>query len=567
MFLPSILLAIVLVSPVSAIPLVGRATSPSVNLSLGTVVGTTNQSIDNFQGIPFALPPTGTRRLKPPAAITAPFGTFSATASPVACPQFFGNFDPTDVAISALALLVTSPLGQQLLNYQEDCLTLNVQRPAGTSATAKLPVGLYIYGGGFELGSTSMYNGSNVINHSVKQGQPMIFVAMNYRVGGFGFLAGSDLAAEGSTNLGLRDQRLAMQWVQDNIAAFGGDPEKVTIWGESAGSISVYDHTIINGGDNTYNGKPLFRAGIMNSGSVVPTDSVTGPLATTVYNAVVSNAGCAASTAAVRLSCLRALPFQQFLNAANSVSGIFSYRSLDLSYLPRPDPSDNFFSVSPEIALKNQAYAKIPIIIGDQEDQGTIFALSTNNITNNQQVIDYLSTYFTSNPNAKADVTTLVATYPDDFGISGSPYGTGLLYNPYPQFKRLASILGDLVFILSRRTYLASVSSVVPSWSYLSSYGQGTPLLGTYHGSEINVMFDQDTNSYATNALQSYFVAFIATMNPNTGVVGQIAWPQYTTTSGVKLLHFLKNSNEIIADTFRAAAARVLSNNNSGFRV
>lgn len=94
-------------------------------------------------------------------------------------------------------------------------------------------------GSGFEVGSTQMYDGTPIVSESIALGHPIIYVAVNYRVGGFGFLAGKELQSDGSTNLGLRDQRMGLKWVAENIAAFGGDPDKVTIWGESAGAISV----------------------------------------------------------------------------------------------------------------------------------------------------------------------------------------------------------------------------------------------------------------------------------------------------------------------------------------
>jgi carboxylesterase type B len=113
-----------------------------------------------------------------------------------------------------------------------------------------------------------MYPGSIWVEASQQQKQPIIVVTVNYRVGGHGFLGGKELDAEGSTNLGLLDQRLALEWVSDNIDAFGGDPTKVTIWGESAGSISVFDQMAAYDGNNKYKGKPLFRGAIMNSGKL-----------------------------------------------------------------------------------------------------------------------------------------------------------------------------------------------------------------------------------------------------------------------------------------------------------
>ena len=118
----------------------------------------------------------------------------------------------------------------------EDCLTINVVRPAGIPSSKKLPVAVWIYGGGFLFGGSSwpLTNLSTFVNASQQAGTPIIAVSFNYRLGIFGFLAGSELAAEGNVNLGLHDQRLALRWINENIASFGGDPKKVTIFGESA---------------------------------------------------------------------------------------------------------------------------------------------------------------------------------------------------------------------------------------------------------------------------------------------------------------------------------------------
>lgn len=212
-----------------AFPLETRQSGPSVTITDGTVVGSTTNGIDSFKGIPFAQPPVGALRLKPPQPFNSSFGTFDATQDPAACPQFINLFNPDFLPADALDQLLNSPLLQTATNQDEDCLTINVQRPAGVSADAKLPVLFWIFGGGFELGWAGMYDGSSIIGRSVEMGTPVIYVAVNYRVGGFGFLAGQELAGDGSTNLGLRDQRLGLQWVADNIGAFGGDPEKVTM--------------------------------------------------------------------------------------------------------------------------------------------------------------------------------------------------------------------------------------------------------------------------------------------------------------------------------------------------
>ncbi|CRK37527.1 hypothetical protein BN1708_007394, partial [Verticillium longisporum] len=143
------------------------------------------------------------------------------------------------------------PFVQKVTGQTEDCLSITVARPEGTKADAKLPVLYWIFGGGFELGWSSMHDGTGLIKHGVDLKKPFIFVAVNYRVAGFGFMPGKEILADGSSNLGLLDQRMGIEWVADNIASFGGDPSKVTIWGESAGAISVFDQMALYDGDNT----------------------------------------------------------------------------------------------------------------------------------------------------------------------------------------------------------------------------------------------------------------------------------------------------------------------------
>lgn len=390
-------------------------------------------------------------------------------------------------------------------------------------------------------------------------------MAVNYRVSGFGFLAGKELAAEGSTNLGLRDQRLGLQWTADNIAAFGGDPDKVTIWGESAGAISVYDHLIINGGDNTYKGRPLYRAAIANSGSAVPTEDVKAPQAQKIYDQVVMHTGC--TNEKDTLACLRKTSYHKLLNAINSVPSLVGYRALDLSYLPRPDPGDDFFPESPEVPGLALKWPKVPIIMGDQEDEGTLFGLFVgNNITTNAELVQYLASYFPTNPNAVQLVTGLANLYPDepDKGQpSGAPFNTGDKNNLYPQFKRLSAILGDIVFTLPRRIVLDVASPRVNTWSYISSVLRGTPVLGSCHGSDLFFDFGLigEGDDFRSTSTQTYYINFINNLDPNKGVKNEslVTWPKYNSKTR-PLLELGKNYTGLYpgGDHFRQAAADYL---------
>lgn len=349
------------------------ATTTSVLLPAGTVVGTVgDDGVEYFRGIPFAQPPTGSQRLKPPVRLESfESGSVLATGVGPACPQMTA-IDATSLLLSVLALpgvQDTLFFGSTLGDETEDCLTISVMRPKGTrnAADAKLPVLFWIYGGGFETGSPQMYNGSVLIPESVSQGKPMILVAVNYRLGAFGFLGGNQVLEDGAANLGLLDQRMGLEWVADNIAAFGGDPDAVTIWGQSAGAISVFDQLALFDGDNTYKGRPLFRGAIMNSGSITPTEPVNGVKAQSIFDTVVEAAGCASAADAAKLECLRGVDYDTFQNASNSVPAYLGYDSLAFSYAPRPD--GRILTASPEDLAQKGKYAAVPMIIGNQENE------------------------------------------------------------------------------------------------------------------------------------------------------------------------------------------------------
>lgn len=409
-----------------------------------------------------------------------------------------------------------------------------------------------------------MYDGGPLVASATSLGKPFIFVAVNYRVAGFGFMPGKEILADGAANLGLLDQRMGLEWVADNIEAFGGDPNKVTIWGESAGSISVYNQMALYDGDNTYKGKPLFRAAIMNSGSMVPADPVDCPKGQQVYNTVVAKAGC--SGAADTLACLRSLPYEKFLRAANSVPAILSYNSVALSYLPRPD--GKVLTKSPDLLAKEGKFAAVPMIIGDQEDEGTLFSLFQTNVTTTDRLVTYLKDIFFHNA-SKKQLEDLVDTY-EPWVWAGSPFRTGLLNEVYPGFKRLAAILGDLVFTLTRRIFLEYVTAAkpnVPVWSYLASYDYGTPILGTFHGSDLLQVFYGVLPNYASKSIHSYYANFIYNLNPNDASGGTSSkskvsetWPQWTSSTR-KLINFFANRNEFIKDDFRSDSAAFIRNN------
>lgn len=544
----------------------------NVTIPSGIIIGSTDNGVESFRGIPYADPPTGDLRFRPPVRLSTHLGEFDATKKPVACHQgpIYGPFADTQNAVATLTEIgVASSVfkniaGDTPTEFDEDCLIINVQRPEGVKAGANLPVLFWIYGGGFVGGSTPPFDGKNLIATGVQLNQSFVFVSVNYRVGGWGFMPGEEIYREGSGNAGLRDQRMGLEWVADNIAKFGGNPKRVVIWGESAGAISVFDQLVLYNGNATYKGKELFHGAIMNSGTALPTDPLYGPKGKAIYKAVIEKAGCEGKPEG-SLKCLRDLHNNDFAAAANSVPGIFSYPSLALSYLPRPD--DNVLTDSPDALARKGKFHKVPVIMGSQEDEGTAFSLFQINMGTDQRIVQYLSKYYFGDATIE-QVSEFVGTYSNEIA-DGSPFRSKLLTELYPGKRRIAAILGDMVFDLMRRITLRIIAEHHPevhSWSYLSSYNYnlGLSAVGTMHGSDMPVFFNGSNNNLPTISGRTYYLNFLYNLNPNKGSKVDVLWPQWK--EGHKLLWYNKNNNSLRSDTYRERSYEFMYENIDSLR-
>ncbi|KAF9453335.1 alpha/beta-hydrolase [Macrolepiota fuliginosa MF-IS2] len=508
-FRPLIALAL---SAVSVTVVTAAPVASTVQLDGVTVTGKSVSSVQQFLGIPFAQPPVGDLRFRLPQPVPAYNQSFSATAFGPACPQQKFELPVLQGLPQEIADDLVNGVFSALFPSSEDCLTVNVVKPASATPSSKLPVLVWIFGGGFEFGSTSMYDGTGIVQRSIDMGSPVIFVSMNYRSArGFGFLASKEVREAGIGNLGLQDQRQALRWVQKYITAFGGDPTKVTIWGESAGAISVSLHMIANGG----NSEGLFRAGVMESGAPIPVGDIeNGQI---YYDSIVADTGC--SGLADTLQCLRTVPFDTLKAAIDNTPSIFAYQSLRLAWLPRADGV--FLTDHPQRLVQQGQIARVPFITGNCDDEGTLFSFSTLNVTTESEVRDYVKNTFL--PGATdAQVDQLSTLYPADI-TQGSPFDTGILNAVTPQFKRIAAVQGDGVFQAPRRWLLKNTSGKQDIWVFLSKRFKAIPLVGSLHASDLINSF------FLGQELRDYIIRFAVKLDPSGAGLLDFKWPKYTT--------------------------------------
>ncbi|KAI0746063.1 esterase 1 [Earliella scabrosa] len=484
-----------------------------------------------YGGIPYAEPPVGDLRFAPPVPKNSlDSWMFDATQWGPACPQ----------------------LG--IANYSEDCLKLNIFRPSIAKVSAPLPVVVWIFGGGFRTGSSDKFNASVLIAQSVSRATPMIYVNLNYRVGPFGFPQGAEAADKSSTNLGLKDQLAALQWVKNNIKAFGGDPNKITVMGSSAGAISIAD---------LYLNSNLESLGITASGGsgTIPMYDATRRESEWT-NFVAATPECSGASSGSTFDCMRSASIETLMASYQTT---VDQSPEAFQFVPVIDGPDGIIPDLPSKLIAQGKFSKIPIMAGTNLDDGTFF--TPKGISTEAQIRAFLigaTLPFQQGPPPEdftAALDTLLEVYPEDPTI-GSPYGTGAeTFGLSPQYKRLASIIGDAQFQALRRSWVQEAAKAgVPVHAFLFADPAAVtePEMGVTHGKNVPYMYGAP---YTTDAhspagqlslhMMDYIIAFVTSTNPNDGLgYSRPQWPKYTLDDR-RILQLASANTTAIPDDYR----------------
>ncbi|CAH0025589.1 unnamed protein product [Clonostachys rhizophaga] len=445
--------------------------APIVEVSNGSYYGKYNSvyNQDIFLGIPYAQPPVKDLRFAPPKSLNTTWsGLRNATEYGYAC---VGYGEDTEDASKNFT--------------NEDCLTLNIARPAGKSSKP-LPVAVWIHGGGWVYGSSAvgLYNTTFLVERSVQMGEPIIAVSFNYRLAAWGFLYNDQIAKEGQTNAGLRDQRLALHWVKENIAAFGGDPEKITIFGESAGSVSVFNHVL------AYNGRDdkLFSGAIGQSGSIAGLGGQWQPTTDKVALATYNITQTVCPDATDKLACLRKAKFEDLNNAINASLSIPVAASPNI-YGPYID--GDIVARSMANQLKDGDYVKIPIIMGTNNDESVYFVPP--GLNSEADIQQFLLGSFVGLNLTQANAIQTGYKYDDPEQCLPGIHRYQLNSTVGIQLKRAVSILSDLTFIGPTHygAQLVSKNNYKPLYVYNfnASISVGPNYYGAAHGYELAYTF------------------------------------------------------------------------------
>lgn len=469
------------------------STAPVRNTETGPVAGisvTANttlnapipQDVDMYLGIPFADPPVGSLRFKPPQRLSNSWTEpLDAISQPPSC----------------------SSAGQ------EDCLYLNVFAPASASPSSPRAVLMWIFGGGFTGGSIAHYNAT-----SLAASEDVVVVMANYRLGMLGFLASDETFAESGTtgNWGMLDQIAAMEWVQRNIGAFGGDPAKVTIFGESAGAMSVVAHLV------SPKSAGLFAGAVIQSGTTSVEMFFQPRTDAQKYGEWFAKTHLNCPGGLSDIECLRRVPSSRFWISASERDGwgapTWSNPIFPL-FTAAPVIDGVFLSDSPMNLAQAGKFStdnRIPVIIGTTADEGTVFALSLSNIIRPAPAFPPLESQMKSVINyIVRDETVAENIFNTEFPLYKSYYASGVasgsgLEFPEAEFSFISNVIRNVMFACPTATFAEilanngfpvymynfefsfwpSLFDSLPLGSMASSLGNLTmDQLGAFHASDV----------------------------------------------------------------------------------
>lgn len=454
-------------------------TAPIAKIDTGSLEGTRRGELIVFKGIPYAAPPVGERRWRPPAPAAAWPGMRKAAEFGADCVHSRRDWEAD----------------REGAPMREDCLFLNVWAPA-KPPKGGAPVMFWIHGGSFTAGSgaQAIYDGARLAERGV------VVVTINYRLGRFGFFAHPALTAEAGNeatgNWGMMDMLAALKWVQRNIAAFGGNPGNVTIFGESAGGGAVNQMMVMPAA------RGLFHRAIAQSGGGRD-DGTTLAAAEAKGKAFAASAGVGGDD----LAALRAIPEEKVrgnMTLTNPESATYSGPMIDGKVIPGRG----------DTAFVNGKQAAVPYLAGA-----------------NSYEIGFA-------PEAMRKPFTAMlgmALGPAQAGVK-TAYGSDAAYEQ--------NLVGDLMFNEPAR-FLAGLTAANGSWLYLFDYvpeAKRASEPGAVHGSEVSYVFGtngamgepvSDADRAMAKLMGDYWVAFAKAGDPNGG--GRAAWPRYQTARPVRL--------------------------------
>ncbi|KAF8903688.1 alpha/beta-hydrolase [Gymnopilus junonius] len=462
-----------------------------------------NRSYPNtvaYLGIPYAEPPLDERRFRAPLPLNKARISLESKGQVVDATKY-----------PEFCIQGTTGSGDAGGAGSEDCLKVNIYAPVGAKKGSNLPVLVYIHGGGYIYGNPANWP----FDHWINQSPNVVIVSVYYRLSAFGFLATPAFSnpANGNLNAGFLDQIQALEWIQENIASFGGNPAEVTINGESAGGSSIELHLVAN------EGQKLFRSAIAQS--VYRTPLPTPEQQEGLFNFFANHTGCGSGSVTTQLACLRKVSVSA-LAIAQDVA--YYDASIGSGYnLFHPVIDGKVLTDFPTKSILAGKFAKVPLIVG---------ATTNETLSGGDDIDAAMKTYFPSITDA--DISALLDLYPlSDFASSEDLQFQTLTGDS--ELRCARSILGS-----------AFGKATGKSWTY--RYNQATPgAAAVYHASENWMMFRgtstglNGTTTFQTQTptqrafaeeLIAYWLSFVRSGNPNTFKLGRSPkWTSFTSKS------------------------------------